>query len=88
VAYDLMPHVFPDLVQQYFAPFFRYENFDTQQSVAAGFERDRTKDTELYTVGVTYKPHPQVALKLDYRNFELARGQRADDVNAGLGFVF
>jgi hypothetical protein len=88
VAYDLMPHLLPELTRQYLAPFFRYERFDTQESVPFGFERDRTKDTTLYTVGLTYKPHPQVALKLDYRNFELARGERTDDVNVGLGFIF
>jgi len=87
-AYDVMPHVFPDLEGQYLAPFFRYENLDPQMHVPAGFSRDRTRDTELYTVGFTYKPHPQVVLKLDYRNFELGRGDRADDVNLGAGFVF
>jgi hypothetical protein len=88
VAYDVMPHVFPDADTQYLAPFFRYENFDTNASVPDGFVRDRTKDTELYTVGLTYKPIPQVALKLDYRNFELARGEATDEVTIGAGFVF
>jgi hypothetical protein len=87
-AYDVMPHIFPELERQYLAPFFRYENLDPQWHVPAGLERTRSVDTELYTVGLTYKPHPQVVLKLDYRNFEVARGERADDVNAGLGFVF
>jgi len=88
IAYDVMPHLFPDLPTQYLAPFFRYENLDPQMHVPAGLRRDHTKDTELYTVGVTYKPHPQVVLKLDYRNFEVGRGNRADDVNLGAGFVF
>jgi hypothetical protein len=88
VAYDIMPLVCPDWTQQYLAPFFRYENLDPMESAPAGFGRDRTRDTEVYTAGITYKPHPQVALKLDYRNFELGRGQRADDINFGLGFVF
>jgi hypothetical protein len=88
VAYDVMPHIFPAADTQYLAPFFRYENFDTNASVPSGFTRDRTKDTELYTVGLTYKPIPQVALKLDYRNFELARGEATDRVTVGAGFVF
>jgi hypothetical protein len=87
IAYDVLPHFLPE-TRQYLAPFFRYENFDAQESVPVGVARDRTKDTELYTLGVTYKPHPQVALKFDYRNFELARSERTDDVNVGLGFVF
>jgi hypothetical protein len=87
IAYDLLPLFFAD-TRQYLAPFFRYENFDTQESMPAGIPRDATKDTDLQTYGITYKPHPQVALKLDYRNFELAESNRADDVNIGLGFVF
>jgi hypothetical protein len=87
-AYDVMPVVLPQFETQYLAPFFRYEHFDTQQHVPSGLVRDATKDTELYTVGLTYKPHPQIVLKLDYRNFQQAQGERADDVNIGAGFVF
>jgi len=88
VAYDVMPLVLPDLERQYLAPFFRFEHFDTQQHVPAGFVANRFQDTDLYTLGITYKPHPQVVLKFDYRNFEVASGDRPDDVNLGLGFVF
>lgn len=88
VAYDVMPHLFPGKSTQYLAPFFRYENVDPQESVANGFVRDRTKVAELYTVGMSYKPHPQVVLKLDYRNVVARRGSRADDINIGLGFIF
>jgi len=87
-AYDVMPHIFPEAETQYLAPFFRYEHFDTNASVPSGFVRDFTKDTDLYTVGLGYKPIPQVVLKLDYRNFQLAEGSRSDDVTIGAGFVF
>jgi hypothetical protein len=88
IGYDVMPHLLPQHSQQYLAPFFRFEHIDPQASVGSGFSRDLTKDTDLYTVGVSYKPHPQVVLKADYRNFELRRGNRTDDVNLGLGFIF
>jgi hypothetical protein len=87
-AYNLMPLVCPEWADQYVAPFFRYESFDPMESAPYGFTRDRTRETELYTMGITYKPHPQVVLKFDYRNFEQARGERADDLGIGLGFVF
>jgi len=87
-AYDVMPHILPQFDRQYLAPFVRYEHFDTNASAPSGFARDRTKDTELYTLGLTYKPHPQVAIKFDYRNFELARSERTDEVSLGAGFVF
>jgi hypothetical protein len=88
MAYDVMPYLFPDKPTQYLAPFVRYEVFDTQKSVPSGFVRDLRQDTDLYTVGLTYKPHPQVVLKADYRNFEQRRSNRTDDFNLGLGFIF
>lgn len=88
IAYDVMPLVLPDLERQYLAPFFRYEHHDTQWHVPAGLSPDESKDTTLYTVGLSYKPHPQVVLKLDYRAANVAEGERSDDVNLGLGFVF
>jgi hypothetical protein len=88
IAYDVMPHLLGDTTTQYLAPFFRYEHYDTQASVAEGFVRDLTKAVDLYTVGMSYKPHPQVVLKFDYRNFEPRRGDHPDDVNFGLGFIF
>lgn len=88
IAYDVMPHLFPDLTRQSVAPFFRYEHYDPQAGVPTGFPRDENEETELYTVGLSYKPHPQVVLKLDYRNFKTRDDGTPDDVNVGLGFVF
>ncbi|MEO6028682.1 MAG: hypothetical protein ABIR79_17600 [Candidatus Binatia bacterium] len=87
-AYDVLPLVLPDTTH-YLAPFFRYEIFDTQDKVPRGFERVPGNDVQLYTVGLDYKPHPQVVLKLEYRNFNV-RGtvSRTDEVSVGAGFVF
>ena len=87
-AYDFMPIFFPNLTTQSLQPFFRYERYNPQQRVPAGFQPDRTQDTQLFTTGISYKPHPQVVLKLDYRNFTLEQGERPADVNIGLGFIF
>ncbi len=87
-AYDVMPYLLGGETSQYLAPFFRYEHYDTQGSVAPGFVRDLTKDIDLYTVGLSYKPHPQIVLKFDYRNFDPREGEHPDDVNFGLGFIF
>jgi len=87
-AYDVLPLVFPDSTQ-YLAPFFRYENLDTQDAVPRGFTRVPGNSIQLYTVGLDYKPHPQVVLKFEYRNFNADReARRADEVNLGAGFVF
>lgn len=69
--------------------FFRYEAWDTQDRVPAGFVRDATQDKQVRTWGVQYKPHPEVVFKLDYRDF--GRGgaaSQADQINLGFGWVF
>jgi hypothetical protein len=87
-AYDVLPLILPDTTH-YLAPFFRYEIFDTQDEVPRGFERVPGNDVQLYTVGLDYKPHPQVVLKLEYRDFNAGGGRpRADELNLGAGFVF
>ena len=87
-AYDVLPLIVPGTTQ-YLSPFFRYENFDTQDSVPRGFRRVPGNSVQLYTVGLDYKPHPQVVLKLEYRNFNNgSENPTPDDVNVGAGFVF
>jgi hypothetical protein len=88
IAYDVLPLVVPETTQ-YLAPFFRYEIFDTQDDVPRGFARDPGHDVKLYTVGFSYKPHPQVVLKLDYRNFNNGKtNPLADEFSIGAGFIF
>ena len=60
--------------------------FDTQARVPSGFTPDGAGYSNLYSVGVSYKPIPNVALKLDYRNF--FNGNIADEFALGLGFAF
>ena len=38
-------------------------------------------------LGVQYKPHPQVVLKVDYRNIDSAGGDLPDEIQVGFGFV-
>jgi hypothetical protein len=88
VAYDVLPLVLADTTQ-YLAPFFRYEIYDTQDAVPSGFVRVPGRDPMVYAVGVSYKPHPQVVLKLDYRNFQNgSRNAIPDELNIGAGFIF
>lgn len=88
VAFDLMT-LRKGGSDQYLAPFFRWEQFDTQHRVPAGFDRDLTRDIVVRTFGIDYKPHPQVVLKLDTRDFSVRGGTpHADDVNFGFGYIF
>jgi hypothetical protein len=70
-------------------PFYRYERLNTQRAVrtAAG-AANPDRDRRYHVVGVQYKPHPQVALKLDYRNVDSAGADLPDEIQVGLGFVF
>lgn len=88
-AYDVMPWLFPNS-DRYLAPFFRFEWYDTQRDVPSGalFSSDGSKQMRLYHAGLTYKPHPNVALKLDYRNFNPTQGDRGDEVQIGFGVAF
>lgn len=87
IAYDVLPLILPD-TKMSFEPFFRYERLDTQNQVPAGYTPDLSKRQNIYTVGASYKPHPQVVVKLDYRYFDLDAGSKSDEVEFGLGFVF
>ena len=93
-AYDILP-LFMESTRASVEPYFRFERYDTQHDVAdLGFDRDRTKDIDLYVAGVQFKPIPQIVFKLDFRHFDLARTssagarQRADEVQGLVGYVF
>jgi hypothetical protein len=87
LAYDILPLVFPNTTQ-YFAPWFRYSFYDTQDSVPGGFTGDARREVSIWEVGVSYKPVPQVVLKLDYRNQDSNGAELPDEVRIGAGFVF
>ena len=87
LGYDLLPLFFPETGMS-LEPFFRFEHVDTQQVVATGFIADENQDFDVYVVGLSYKPIPQVVIKLDYRNFDAQAGTIPDEVQASIGFVF
>jgi len=69
-------------------PFLRYEDFDTQAAVPAGFLRDPANDRTSWTFGLSYKPHPNVVLKLDWHDEDNAAGTGQDQFNFALGYLF
>jgi hypothetical protein len=78
VAYDVMP-LLARGTTQYLAPFVRYEDVDY---------KGNNEDLDLYNVGISYKPIPNVVLKADYRNFNKDVGTKADELNLGFGYIF
>jgi hypothetical protein len=87
VGYDVLPLLYPG-TEQYLAPFVRFEYYDTQYNVPAGFDTNSSAEQRLWTTGFSYKPHPNVVLKVDYRNFSLVSGKRPDEVNFGIGLAY
>jgi hypothetical protein len=87
IGYDVLPLLYPG-TDQYLAPFVRFEYYDTQFNIPAGFDRNSNAEQRLWTTGFSYKPHPNVVLKVDYRNFSPVSGKRPHEVNFGIGLAF
>jgi hypothetical protein len=71
-------------------PFVRYENFDTQFRMPAGYVPLKELDRSAWVVGATYYPDPDVAVKIDYvwqRN-QSPIIKAPNSLNVGLGWWF
>ena len=87
IGYEVLQWIAPDSGWTA-EPFVRAEYVDTQYDMPSGFDADKSQQFQVYTVGVSAKPIPNVVLKLDYRNRVARRGQLGDEVNLGIGVVF
>ena len=83
VAYDVMNLIAPGATAQV-RPFVRWEQIDTQATMAPGGTADPSKDNQIVTMGVNYKPIPQVVIKADYEHWE----DKNDRFNIVFGYVF
>ena len=82
--------VLPNPAPREAAVFVRYENFDTQYRMPAGFQGLPQFDRDAWVVGFSYYPDPDVVLKLDY---SVVRNQsevvdEPNSLNIGLGWWF
>lgn len=75
-------HLSHDMV---LAPFARYEYYNTQSSMPAGFEADPANANHVVTAGLNFYPHPQVVIKADYQRYTDRNNNRFD---LGLGYMF
>lgn len=89
LAYDVMPWLLPGTDQQ-LSPFLRFSYIDQHAEMAGDWDAKGRYEHRIWTAGVSYKPHPNVVLKVDYRNFDTVDNdnEREDEVNFGVGFVF
>ena len=83
-------HLLPRQSKHDLVGFVRYENFDTQRRMPRGFLPLKQFDRSLWTLGATFYPHPDIAVKADYqihRN-ESQVVKAANQLNIGLGWWF
>jgi hypothetical protein len=69
-------------------PYVRWEAFNTQDEVPAGFRANPANDIEILTAGFAFKPIEQLIFKVDYQDVDNEAGTGIDQFNALLGYVF
>jgi hypothetical protein len=69
-------------------PYARWESYDTQKEVPAGFLRNPVSDVDSLTLGVAFKPIDHIILKADYQDYDNAAGTGVDQFNVVLGYIF
>ena len=68
--------------------FARYEQFDTHDKVPDGFTKNPLFDRQVVTVGASFLPIPQVAIKADSEFWKTAAGTEWEQINVGLAFMY
>lgn len=69
-------------------PFVRYERYDTQAEVPAGYSRNPKNDVKVLTIGAVLKPIDPIAIKLDWQQRKNAARTGVNQWNVGLGYLF
>jgi thiamine biosynthesis lipoprotein ApbE len=84
---DILSFCRPDGGQS-ITPFVRWEEYDTQAKVPAGFVADPANDMRIWTWGVAWQPNDQIIFKLDVMDVDNGVGTGVDQINVALGYVF
>jgi hypothetical protein len=87
VGYDLL-HLLARGSEQQLTAFGRFDYVDTQARVPDGFVARPELRRYTTTLGLTYKPIPFVALKLDYRRHEFAAGSGFNEALSAITWLF
>ena len=86
LGYDVLGLIVPDTEQQV-TVFGRYELYDTQASTE-GFAANEAYARRETTLGLTYRPMPQVALKVDHQWLYNKESHNFRQFNLGVGYNF
>lgn len=85
-AYNILP-MLQKGDEQELSPFLRIEKYNTQASVT-GFSSNPLYNRTDITLGFTYKPTPNVALKTDYQFLNNDAKVNTKQFNLGMGYNF
>jgi hypothetical protein len=69
-------------------PLARWEEYDTQAAVPAGFLADPANHVRSLTLGLSYKPLEQLVVKTDYQAFRDAARDHSHETHLLLGYIF
>jgi uncharacterized small protein (DUF1192 family) len=74
--------------EQALIPYGRWEAFNTQDRVPAGFVADPINDVEIVTFGIEYKPIDQIVIKADHQRIDNEAFDGTSQFNVLLGWIF
>ena len=86
-GYDLIPLI-SKTSTHYLAPFIQYETLNTHAAVSESLTKNRAFNRSTVTAGITYKPHPNVAFKWDFRNNANEKKTGNDQWNLAINYIF
>ena len=69
-------------------PFVRWEEFDTQSKVPAGFPRNPAMDRRALVTGLAYYPVRDIAFKADVEDWKDGTGDKGTRFNLGVAYQF
>jgi hypothetical protein len=86
-GYDVLRLLAPRTMQDV-TLFFRYDYANTQAAVPAGFVVNPAFVRYTETLGLVYRPIPEVGIKADYRRHELGAGASYNELATALTWMF
>jgi len=86
VAYDVFRLL--KISDQQLYIFGMYEDYDTHASVSEGFLKPSGHKVQIYNFGLSYKPHPLIALKADYVRFVPKDEKKQNIYRLAIGWMF
>jgi hypothetical protein len=69
-------------------PYARYEEYDTQARVPAGYARNPANDNRELTLGLAFQPIDQLIFKADWQERHNAARTGVNQWNVSLGYIF